>query len=71
MDIDTDNVKFIHDIMTVHEVANYLRLSEATVYQMARTGRIPVYHMGRVWRFKKVDIDTWLTKPQAKNSESS
>jgi excisionase family DNA binding protein len=71
MDIDTDNIQFIHDIMTVHEVANYLRLSEATIYQMARTGRIPVYHMGRVWRFKRVDIDTWLTKSEANNDKSS
>jgi PTS system nitrogen regulatory IIA component len=67
MEIDTDHLKITHDIMTVHEVANYLRLCEATIYQMARTGRIPVYHMGRVWRFKRADIDTWLNSSENKN----
>jgi excisionase family DNA binding protein len=47
-------------IMTVHEVAVYLRLSEATIYHMAREGRIPVLHMGRTWRFKKETIEEWL-----------
>lgn len=47
-------------IMTVHEVADYLRLSDATVYQMARSGRIPVFHMGRVWRFKRAEIEKWM-----------
>jgi excisionase family DNA binding protein len=47
-------------IMTVHDVADYLRLSEATIYQMARQGRIPVSRMGRTWRFKKERIDEWL-----------
>ena len=46
--------------MTVHEVADYLRLSDATVYQMARSGRIPVFHMGRVWRFKRAEIEKWM-----------
>ncbi|MBA4376789.1 MAG: DNA-binding protein [Anaerolinea sp.] len=47
-------------VMTVRDVANYLHLSEATVYQMARTGRIPVVHMGRIWRFTKESIDAWI-----------
>jgi len=47
-------------IMTVHDVAHYLRLSEATIYQMARAGRIPVLRMGRTWRFKRENIDAWL-----------
>ena len=47
-------------IMTVHEVADYLRISDATVYQMARSGKIPVFHMGRVWRFKRIEIEKWM-----------
>jgi nitrogen PTS system EIIA component len=71
MEAETDNVKFTHDIMTVHEVAKYLRLSEATIYQMARTGRIPVFHMGRIWRFKRVDIEAWLAKPSSTSENLS
>jgi excisionase family DNA binding protein len=59
------NIVASTSIMTVHDVANYLRLSEATIYQMARTGRIPVLRMGRTWRFKRENIDAWLDLSQA------
>jgi excisionase family DNA binding protein len=62
MEKDKGFNRSISSIMTVHDVADYLRLSEATIYQMARTGRIPVLHMGRIWRFKKENIDDWLDK---------
>jgi PTS system nitrogen regulatory IIA component len=56
-------------IMTVHEVADYLRLSDATVYQMARSGRIPVFHMGRVWRFKRTEIEKWMESSEIEIEE--
>ncbi len=47
-------------IMTVEEVANYLRLSEAKIYQMARSGGVPAIRIGKSWRFKKDMLDAWL-----------
>lgn len=47
-------------IMTVHHVAKYLRLSEAKIYRMARTGGLPAFRIGRTWRFNKVTIDDWI-----------
>jgi excisionase family DNA binding protein len=47
-------------IMTVHDVAEYLRLSEAKVYKMARAGQIPAIRMGKTWRFKRELIDEWI-----------
>lgn len=44
-------------IMTVKEVAEYLRVSEATVYNLAKQRTIPAVKFGRVWRFKKEDIE--------------
>ena len=49
-------------IMTVHDVAEYLRLSEAKVYKMANEGRVPALRMGKAWRFKKELIDEWIRK---------
>jgi excisionase family DNA binding protein len=49
-------------IMTVHDVAEYLRLSEAKVYKMANEGRVPALRMGKTWRFKKELIDEWIRK---------
>ena len=47
-------------LMTVKEVAGYLRLDEHTVYRMARKGEIPAYKVAGQWRFKKVLLDKWL-----------
>ncbi|HDQ72600.1 MAG TPA: DNA-binding protein [Chloroflexi bacterium] len=44
-------------IMTAQEVAQYLRLDVATVYRLARAGKIPAAKMGRAWRFKRGMID--------------
>jgi excisionase family DNA binding protein len=49
-------------IMTVHDVADYLRLSEAKVYKMANEGRVPALRMGKTWRFKKELIDEWIRR---------
>jgi excisionase family DNA binding protein len=45
-------------------------LSEATIYQMARQGRIPVLRMGRTWRFKKEFIDDWLETSTQKEKKT-
>jgi excisionase family DNA binding protein len=47
-------------IMTVHHVAKYLRLSEAKIYRMARTGELPAFRIGKTWRFDKRSIDKWI-----------
>jgi PTS system nitrogen regulatory IIA component len=48
------------DILTIDEVAKYLRVSERTVYDWAQTGEIPSGKIGTVWRFKKDDIEKWV-----------
>jgi PTS system nitrogen regulatory IIA component len=47
-------------IMTIEEVAKYLRVSERTVYDWAQKGEIPSGKIGTVWRFKKVEIEQWV-----------
>lgn len=49
-------------IMTVHDVAEYLRLSEAKVYKMANEGRVPALRMGKTWQFKRELIDEWIRR---------
>lgn len=50
------------DIMTVREVAAYLRLNEKTTYRLTSEGGLPGFKVGGAWRFKKVDIDAWIKK---------
>lgn len=48
------------EILTIEEVAKYLRVSERTVYDWAQKGEIPSGKIGTVWRFKKDDIERWV-----------
>jgi len=50
------------NLMTLAEVAAYLRLSKDTVYRMASGGRLPASKVGSQWRFRKGDVDQWLDK---------
>lgn len=50
------------DILTIEEVAKYLRVSERTVYDWAQKGEIPSGKIGTVWRFKKGDIERWVNE---------
>jgi excisionase family DNA binding protein len=47
-------------IMTVREVAGYLRMHEMTIYRMARQGEIPAYKVGNRWRFNRHRLLEWL-----------
>ncbi|MBQ0166319.1 MAG: PTS sugar transporter subunit IIA [Treponema sp.] len=48
------------DILTIEEVAKYLRVSERTVYDWAQKGDVPSGKIGTVWRFKKSEIEKWV-----------
>jgi excisionase family DNA binding protein len=48
-------------IMTVHEVAEYLRMSEAKVYRLVKQHAIPVARIGKTWRFRRDLLDDWLS----------
>jgi PTS system nitrogen regulatory IIA component len=50
------------DILTLEEVAKYLRVSERTVYDWAQKGDIPAGKIGTVWRFKKAEIEQWVNE---------
>lgn len=47
-------------ILTVEEVASFLKLSEATIYRMAQEGKIPAKRVGRSWRFSQAQIQEWF-----------
>jgi len=51
-------------IMTLEEVARFLRLNKSTIYRMAREGTLPAWKLGNVWRFKKEAIEDWIVNSQ-------
>ncbi len=53
-------------ILTVGEVASYLRVSEATVYRLALAGEIPARRVGRSWRFSSEQIRHWFRRQEGR-----
>jgi excisionase family DNA binding protein len=47
---------------TVNDVAAYLNVKSSTIYGWGKTGEIPHYKIGKMVRFKKEDIETWMEK---------
>ncbi len=47
-------------LMTIDEVAAYLRVKKRTIYDWVKKGRIPAIKTVGQWRFKKERIDAWL-----------
>ncbi len=47
-------------LMNVEEAAEYVGLSNFTVRRLAKNGALPAAKIGRVYRFKREDIDTFL-----------
>jgi SOS regulatory protein LexA len=48
------------DIMTIEEVAGYLKASITTVYRMLKAKQVPAFKVRNQWRFKKEDLDLWV-----------
>ena len=48
------------DIMTIREVAEYLKLTDKTAYRLAAEGKLPGFKVGGAWRFRKGDIYEWI-----------
>ena len=56
----------MEEYSTAKQVAKYLQVKPLTVYQWARTKKIPAVKIGRIWRFKKEVIDSFLEKKPEK-----
>ena len=50
------------EIMTVNEVAEYLKISEVTTYKLVQEGKIPAFKIGRHWRVKRIDLGEFIEK---------
>ena len=55
------------DIMTIKEVAEYLKLKEKTAYKLVAEGKIPGFKVGGSWRFRKGEIEAWIKQQSDHN----
>jgi excisionase family DNA binding protein len=58
-------------VMTVDEVAEYLRIPRASVYKLAQQGRIPCQKVGRHWRFRRKTVEQWLDAREVDQPDST
>ncbi len=52
----------VDQILTLKEVAAYLKLAEKTTYRLASEGKLPGFKVGGSWRFKREDLEAWIEK---------
>lgn len=58
------------EILTLKEVAAYLKLAEKTAYKLAAEGKLPGFKVGGSWRFKQMDIEKWIEEKKNKDANS-
>ncbi len=56
-------------VMTIKEVADYLKMKVVTIYKHAQKGKIPAFKVGSKWRFKKKTIDEWIQKQEKRSKK--
>jgi len=49
-----------HNLLTVAEVADYLRVAERTVREMIDRGDIPAAKIGKAYRIERADLEYFL-----------
>ena len=53
-------------VMTVNDLARYLKVHPSTVYRLLRTGQLPAFKVGSDWRFNIEEIDRWRVERETK-----
>ena len=57
-------------VMTLEEVAAYLRVHESTVYRLLKKQSIPAFKLGSDWRFNQESIDKWIAQGEQEHAAS-
>jgi excisionase family DNA binding protein len=57
------------EILTLNEVAAYLKAGKKTVYRLAQQGQIPSFKLGGTWRFRRTELDRWIAAQIAEKTQ--
>ena len=57
------------EILTLDEVAVYLKAGKKTVYRLAQLGEIPGFKLGGTWRFRRSELDRWIAAQIAEKTQ--
>jgi excisionase family DNA binding protein len=56
------------DVMTIAELAAYLRCNKSTIYRLIKREKLPAFRIGSDWRFKRELIEKWMEEQRSKFS---
>jgi excisionase family DNA binding protein len=54
-------------VLTVRELAGYLRVHQTTVYRLLREQKLPAFRVGADWRFNREVIEQWIIHGQKRS----
>ncbi len=52
------------EILTLRQVADFLKVTERTIYRLAAAKKIPAFKVGGTWRFSRAEINQWIQRQQ-------
>lgn len=60
------------EILTLKQVADFLKVTKRTIYRLAAAKKIPAFRVGGTWRFSKAEINQWIQRQSegGKNDET-
>ena len=58
------------DILMIKEVAEYLKVTERTIYRLDAAKKIPAFKVGRSWRSSKANLQGWIKRFSVVSAES-
>jgi excisionase family DNA binding protein len=63
-------ISIMHKVMTLEEVAEFIKVHPSTVYRLLRKHQIPAFRLGSDWRFNLESIERWIAEREAANTYS-
>ena len=57
-------------VMTIGDVAAYLKVTDRTIYRLAAANKIPAFKVGGMWRFLKQDIEVWIKTQSSQDQKN-
>jgi excisionase family DNA binding protein len=57
-------------ILTIKDVADYLKVNERTIYRLAASGELPGFKVGNSWRFKQSELEQYIAAQHNRASVS-
>jgi len=59
------------EILTIRQVADYLKVTERTIYRLAAAKKITAFKVGGMWRFSCADIDNWIKQQSMESLDTA